>query len=109
MLIICLMRRTCTIKQCIRMCMPFQRTGAWSTKGDYYPALIYKPISNQRCSEALPYLPTRTEPLKVTLGIDEKKTTSIPTGESLKLGKSTLCLIRWNRIVTVVDCARRAL
>ncbi|KAK4512575.1 uncharacterized protein ATC70_003278 [Mucor velutinosus] len=36
-------------------------------------------------SEALPYLPTRTDPLKVTLGIDEKKTTSISNGESLKL------------------------
>lgn len=66
-------------------------------------------MSNQCFSEALPYLPTRTEPLKVTLGIDQKKTTSIPTGKSLKLGKSTLCLICRNRIVIVVDCARRAL
>ncbi|KAL9545340.1 hypothetical protein MBANPS3_007189 [Mucor bainieri] len=36
-------------------------------------------------SEALPYLPTQAEPLKVTLGIDEKKTTNISCGESLKL------------------------
>ncbi|KAF1800770.1 hypothetical protein FB192DRAFT_1121675 [Mucor lusitanicus] len=36
-------------------------------------------------SEALPYLPIPAEPLKVTLGIDEKKTSNISCGESLRL------------------------
>lgn len=46
-------------------------------------------LNNPSFSEALPYLPIPAEPLKVTLGIDEKKTSNISCGESLRLGKST--------------------
>jgi hypothetical protein len=41
-------------------------------------------LVHNRDAEA--YLPTRKEPLKVTLGVKEQQTTTVPTFGSIKLG-----------------------
>lgn len=68
------------------MSTPSKKIGVSLIKGKipwYFPIALI----NLSCSESAPYLPSRTESLRVTLGIDEKKTTDIPTGQSVKLGK----------------------